>query len=158
MVRTRRANRYCVDCGSRLVYYPRLSNPKAPNEHRVLVYACPDCTEDFEKPKMFSIRRNQVDDPLETVEIEITQNQKKTNRKNQLLLQNKTTEYSGWQKSQKTNHCARKYGRIWADDGLPALRLGVVCFATFRSSKYTPASSNLHIDGAELRSQLRDAL
>ena len=55
MARTRRANRYCVDCGARLVYYPRLSNPKAPNEHRVLVYACPDCTEDFEKPKMFSI-------------------------------------------------------------------------------------------------------
>ena len=77
MVRTRRANRYCVDCGARLVYYPRLSNPKAPNEHRVLVYACPDCTEDFEKPKMFSIRRNQVEDPLETVEIEITQIQKK---------------------------------------------------------------------------------
>jgi len=60
------------------VYYPRLSNPKAPNERRVLVYACPDRTEDFEKPKMFSIRRNQVDDPLETVEIEITQVQKKT--------------------------------------------------------------------------------
>ena len=77
LVRTRRANRYCVDCGARLVYYPRLSNPKAPNEHRVLVYACPDCTDDFEKPKMFSIRRNQVEDPLETVEIEITQLQKK---------------------------------------------------------------------------------
>ena len=78
MVRTRRANRYCVDCGARLVYYPRLSNPKAPNEHRVLVYACPDCTDDFEKPKMFSIRRNQVEDPLETVEVEITQIHKKT--------------------------------------------------------------------------------
>ena len=77
LVRTRRANRYCVDCGARLVYYPRLSNPKAPNEHRVLVYACPDCTDDFEKPKMFSIRRNQVEDPLETVEVEITQLQKK---------------------------------------------------------------------------------
>jgi len=35
------------------------------------------CTDDFEKPKMFSIRRNQVEDPLETVEIEITQLQKK---------------------------------------------------------------------------------
>ncbi len=31
LARTRRANRYCVDCGARLVYYPRLSNPKAPN-------------------------------------------------------------------------------------------------------------------------------
>ena len=77
MVRTRRANRYCVDCGARLVYYPRLSNPKAPNEHRVLVYACPDCTNNFEKPKMFSIKRNVVDEPLETVEIEINQTRKK---------------------------------------------------------------------------------
>ena len=33
---------------------------------------------DFEKPKMFSIKRNQVEDPLETVEIEITQLHKKT--------------------------------------------------------------------------------
>lgn len=76
MVRRKRVNRYCVDCGARLVYYPRLSNPKAPNEHRVLVYACPDCTEDFEKPKMLSIRRNQEEDPLEAVEITITQLQK----------------------------------------------------------------------------------
>ncbi len=75
-MRTRRANRYCVDCGARLVYYPRLSNPKAPNEHRVLVYACVDCTVSFEKPKMFSIRRNKVDDPLVTVEIQITQAKK----------------------------------------------------------------------------------
>ncbi len=43
----------------------------------VLVYACPDCTEDFEKPKMFSIKRNVTEEPLETVEIEITQVQKK---------------------------------------------------------------------------------
>ena len=77
MARTRRANRYCIDCGGRLTYYPRLSNPKAPNEHRVLVYACPDCTVDFEKPKLLSIRRNQVDDPLETIEIEIIENREK---------------------------------------------------------------------------------
>ena len=83
MARTRRANRYCVDCGSRLVYYPRLSNPKAPNEHRVLVYACPDCSNDFDKPKMFSIKRNLVEEPLETVEIEINQEQKNAkNKKN----------------------------------------------------------------------------
>jgi len=68
------------------VYYPRLSNPKAPNEHRVLVYACPDCTDDFEKPKMFSIKmfsikRNQVEEPLETVEIQITQIRKKQDSK-----------------------------------------------------------------------------
>ena len=66
----RRTKRYCVDCSARLVYYP---NPKAPNEHRVLIYACQDCSADFEKPKMFSIKRNQVDDPLETIQIEITQ-------------------------------------------------------------------------------------
>ena len=81
MVRTKRTNRYCVDCGSRLVYYPRLSNPKAPNEFRVLVYACPDCTVDFEKPKMFSIKRSKVEELLETVEIEITQSQKKLKNK-----------------------------------------------------------------------------
>ncbi len=63
------------------MYYPRLSNPKAPNEHRVLVYACPDSTDDFEKPKMFSIKRNQVEEPLETVEIEITQIRKKQDSK-----------------------------------------------------------------------------
>ena len=76
MARTKRANRYCVDCGSRLGFYPRLSNPKAPNESRVLIYACPDCSNDFDKPKMFSIKRNQVENPLETVEIEIKQVQK----------------------------------------------------------------------------------
>ena len=82
MARIRRTNRYCVDCGARLVYYPRLSNPKAPNEHRVLVYACPDCSHDFDKPKMFSIKRNQVEEPLETVEIEINQVQKNSKNKN----------------------------------------------------------------------------
>ena len=76
MTRTRRTNRYCVDCGARLVYYPHLSNPKAPNEYRVLVYACPDCSDDFDKAKMFSIKRNIVDEPLETVGIEIKQIQK----------------------------------------------------------------------------------
>ena len=82
MARTRRANRYCVDCGSRLVYYPRLSNPKDPNEHRVLVYACTDYSNDFDKPKMFSIKRNLVEEPLETVEIEINQVQKNAKNKN----------------------------------------------------------------------------
>ena len=77
MARTRRTNRYCIDCGARLVYYPRLSNPKAPNEHRILVYACSDCTIDFEKPKILAIRRNQVSDPLVTIEVEIIQEQKK---------------------------------------------------------------------------------
>ena len=69
--------RYCVDCGAKLVYYPNLSNPKAPNEYRVLVYACPECTISFEQPKLFSIHRNKVKDPLLTVQIEITQLHKK---------------------------------------------------------------------------------
>ena len=36
-----------------------------------------DCTDDFEKPKMFSIKRNQVEDPLETVEINYHRYRKK---------------------------------------------------------------------------------
>ena len=71
---------YCVDCGAKLVYYPNLSNPKAPNEYRVLVYACSECTISFEQPKLFSIHRNQVNDPLLTVQIEITQLHKKRKR------------------------------------------------------------------------------
>lgn len=74
MVRTKRVNRYCPDCGGRLVYYPRLSNPKAPNEFRILVYACPDCTKDFEVPKIISIKRTNESDPIEAVEIEIKEN------------------------------------------------------------------------------------
>ena len=71
-----KTKRYCIDCSTRLVYYPRLSNSKAPNEHRILVYGCPSCTDSFEKPKLFSIRRSAVNDPLETVQIEITQHKK----------------------------------------------------------------------------------
>lgn len=73
--------RYCVDCGAKLVYYPSLSNPKAPNEYRVLVYACPVCTISFEQPKLFSVQRNKVDDPLRTVSIQITQIHNKLRRK-----------------------------------------------------------------------------
>lgn len=76
MARTKRVNRYCVDCGARLVYYPRLSNPKVPNEFRVLVYACPDCTKDFEKPKIFAIRRGDEKEPFEAIEIYIIENRK----------------------------------------------------------------------------------
>ena len=49
MARIRRTNRYCVDCGARLVYYPRLSNPKAPNEHRILVYQSHYCNPGMHK-------------------------------------------------------------------------------------------------------------
>jgi len=68
-----KTKRYCIDCGAFLVYYANLSNPKAPNEHRNLVYGCPKCTESFEKPKLFSIHRSKVSDPLVTIHIEIIQ-------------------------------------------------------------------------------------
>ena len=77
MARPRRSNRFCPDCRTRLVYYPTLSNPKAANEYRVLVYSCPGCTVDGEKPKMIAFRRNAVDDPIEAVRVEITQIRKK---------------------------------------------------------------------------------
>jgi hypothetical protein len=80
-------NRYCTDCKGRLVYYPRLSNPKAPNEYRILVYACPDCTDDFGKPKLFSIRREFEYSPLETVEILIVQERKILEKSNKIDTQ-----------------------------------------------------------------------
>ena len=80
MARTKRVNRYCMDCGGRLVYYPHLSNPKAPNEYRILTYACPDCTDDFDKPKMFTVARNVEDDTLESVRVEIHQVRKQLER------------------------------------------------------------------------------
>ena len=68
--------RYCVDCGTRLVYYPNLSNSKAPNEQRVLVYACPDCSETFEKPTLIAIKRSKSDDPIQTMKIIIVEETK----------------------------------------------------------------------------------
>ena len=72
-----RTNRFCIDCGGKLVYYPTLSNPKAPNEHRILTYACPKCTESFEKPCLISVKRNKVDDPLKIAQLEIKQTKRK---------------------------------------------------------------------------------
>ena len=82
MPRIKRVNRYCIDCKGRLVYYPTLSNPKAANEHRILVYACPDCTVDFEKPKLFAVRREKEDNPIEAVELLIKEERKKLNKTN----------------------------------------------------------------------------
>ncbi len=70
MARTRRANRYCVDCGARLTYHSLLSNPRAPNEHRTLVYSCIDCTRALGRPKMLAIRRRRSEDPLGDLEAE----------------------------------------------------------------------------------------
>lgn len=76
------SKRYCVDCGARLVYYANLSNPKAPNEQRLLVYACPDCSETFEKPTLIAIKRSKSDDPLQTIKVIIIE-ETKPNGKNQ---------------------------------------------------------------------------
>lgn len=74
------SKRYCVDCGARLVYYPNLSNPKAPNEQRVLVYACPDCSKTFEKPTLIAIQRSKSDDPLQTIRISIIEDVKSSKK------------------------------------------------------------------------------
>lgn len=71
-----KTKRFCIDCGTRLVYYPNLSNPKAPNEQRVLVYGCPECTKTFEKPTLIAIKRGKSDDPLETIKIYILEETK----------------------------------------------------------------------------------
>ncbi len=55
------------------MYYPRLSNPKAPAGDRVLTYACPDCTADFGRPKLLAVRRSPEGEHAETVEVSITQ-------------------------------------------------------------------------------------
>ena len=69
--RTKRCNKYCIDCGARLTYYASLSNPKAVNEHRILTYGCPDCTRDFEIPHLIKVQRSEVYDTLKVVELEI---------------------------------------------------------------------------------------
>ena len=72
-----KTGRYCVDCGEKLVYYPNLSNPKAPNEFRILSYACPGCTKDFNKPKMITIERNVDDDPIDAIRVRIEEYKEK---------------------------------------------------------------------------------
>lgn len=72
--------RYCPDCKARLVYYPNLSNSKAPNEYRLLVYACPNCSETMEKPKFIAIKRNKSEEPFETIRVTIIEETKHTNK------------------------------------------------------------------------------
>jgi hypothetical protein len=69
--RTKRCNKYCIDCGARLTYYGALSNPKAVNEYRVLTYGCPDCTKDWEKPHLIRVQRSEVFDTMKVVELDI---------------------------------------------------------------------------------------
>lgn len=67
----RRVTKFCIDCGARLIFYPNLSNQKAPNAYRVLVYACPDCTDNFEKPTLIKVQRIEEKDPLRVITLEI---------------------------------------------------------------------------------------
>lgn len=53
-----------------MTYYPRLSSPNVPNEYRVLVYACPDCSKRTGRPKMVAIRRRRAENPLALLEEE----------------------------------------------------------------------------------------
>ena len=69
--------RHCPDCGAALVYYPHLSSPRAPDGQRVLVYSCPECTDDFERPRMVAVRPGAGGDgvsaPIESVDVVITE-------------------------------------------------------------------------------------
>ena len=66
--------RHCPDCGAALVYYPHLSSPRAPDGQRVLVYSCPECTDDFERPRMVAVRPGADDAaPIESVDVVITE-------------------------------------------------------------------------------------
>ena len=68
----RRSRRFCVCCGSGgLVYYPNLSNPKARNDERVLVYGCRACTKTFEKPFLMAVQIAESEDPLKTMRVQV---------------------------------------------------------------------------------------
>ena len=49
--------RHCPDCGAAMLYYPHLSSTRASDGRRVLAYSCPECTDDFERPRMVVVRR-----------------------------------------------------------------------------------------------------
>lgn len=53
-----------------MTYHPRLSSPNVPNEYRVMVYECHDCTKRSGRPKMLAVRRRSAEDPLATLERE----------------------------------------------------------------------------------------
>ena len=78
---TKSRGRHCPDCGAAMVYYPHLSRTKAPDGRRILAYSCPECTDDFERPRMVVVRRagggtgagagKGDGDGIETVDVEI---------------------------------------------------------------------------------------
>ena len=71
----RSRGRHCPDCGAVLVYYPHLSSPAAPDGRRMLAYSCPECTDDFERPRMIAVRRagrgGAASEGIETIYAEI---------------------------------------------------------------------------------------
>ena len=82
----RSRGRHCPDCGAAMLYYPHLSSAGAPGGRRVLVYSCPECTDDFDRPRMVAVRRASggaragageagggVVDGIESVDVEIVE-------------------------------------------------------------------------------------
>ena len=61
-----------------MTYHPRLSSPNVPNEYRVMVYACPDCTKKSGRPKILAIRRRYAADPLAALEKEVERERSRT--------------------------------------------------------------------------------
>jgi hypothetical protein len=72
-----KVNKYCMDCGARLTYWAALSNPKAPNQHRVLTYSCVECTEISDIPHLIRVQRTETNDPIRIVNLEIKHAKKK---------------------------------------------------------------------------------
>ena len=71
------AKKYCHDCGARLRYHADLSNPKAPNEYRNLIYECEACYRTDGKRKFISVKKTEADDSLLTMNISIIKDRKK---------------------------------------------------------------------------------
>lgn len=71
--------RHCPDCGAAMLYYPHLSSTRASDGRRILVYSCPECTDDFERPRMVAIRRAgrgagaEEGDAVESVDVDIVE-------------------------------------------------------------------------------------
>lgn len=68
-----RRGRRCPDCGAAMLYYPHLSSPRAPDGRRALVYSCPECTDDFERPRMVVVRPGAGGAGVDSVGVEIVE-------------------------------------------------------------------------------------
>lgn len=74
-VRTRRCDVYCIDCGGRLTYYPKLSAPRN-RDARILVYGCADCSKKHGKPVMIAVQRCNAADPRGTLDARMGQHRR----------------------------------------------------------------------------------